>query len=441
MNQSEINRVLRLVKEFEEDSVCFLRDMIKARSENPPGEYEAIVDVVEPKMKDLGFEPEVIDCILLRDIETILGMEEITPEFKEWVEKGDMPPELQFSSNLVSRKLNIVGRMKGASDGRTLIFNAHMDTVPEGEGWSVSPFEGIVKDGKVFGRGACDNKGGIAIALTAARAIKEAGIDLKGDIIFAFTADEEVGSHAGAAFLIERGIIRGAACLCTDGPADSIVSSFNGYIPFIIKTTGKTVHGAFPSHGTNAISKMVKIQNIFAEVEKRLRKQKSRYPSPPDTREEYTSIVPTTISGGTRFYIVPAKCSSWIDVHVIPDQDPRDVRKMIEEEIRKEQERDPDLQVDIRVPLVVKPAIVDSSAAIVDKMQSAAKKVLGKKLPMHRMPSLTDARFFIAAEIPTLTYGPLRVGSCFHAADEWVKIEDLTTISKVYALTALEYLG
>ena len=440
MNQSEINRVLRLVEEFEEDGVRFLRDMIKARSENPPGEYDAIVDVVEPKMKDLGFEPEVVDCVPLRDMETIIGMEEITPELKEWIEKGDLPPELQFNINLVSRKLNIVGRMRCTSEGRTLIFNAHMDTVPEGEGWSVSPFEGMVKDGKVFGRGACDNKGGIAIALTAARAIKEAGVDLKGDIIFAFTADEEVGSHAGAAFLMKRGIVRGDACLCTDGPADSIVSSFNGYIPFIIKTTGKTVHGAFPSHGINAVSKMAKIQNIFAEVEKRLRKQKSRYPSPPDIHEEYTSIVPTTISGGTRFYIVPDRCSSWIDIHIIPDQDPEDVRKTIEEEIRKEQEKDPDLQVDIRVPLVAKPAIVDPSAAIIGKMQSAAKKVLGKELPMYRFTGLTDARFFIAAGIPTLTYGPHRVGSGFHAADEWVKIEDLTTISKVYALTALEYI-
>ncbi len=264
---------------------------------------------------------------------------------------------------------------------------------------------------------------------------------MKGDITFAFTADEEVGSHAGAAFLIEQGIVRGDACLCTDGPADSIVSSFNGYIPLIIKTTGKKVHGAFPSQGINAISKMVKIQNILAEVEKKLRKQKSKYPSPPDTPEEYTSIVPTTISGGTRFYIVPDRCSSWTDIHVIPDQDPRDVRKMINEEIRKEQEKDPDLQVDIRVPLVAKPAIVHPSAAIVGKMQSAAKRALGKELSMHRMPSLTDARFFIAAGIPTLTYGPHRVGSGFHAADEWVKIEDLTTISKVYALTALEYLG
>ena len=441
MRKSEINRVLRLVEELEEESVHFLQDMIKARSENPPGEYDAIVSVVEPKMKNLGIETEIVECAPWRDIDTILSMEEIAPELTEWIEKGDLPPELQTSINLMSEKPNIVGRIRGSSKERTLIFNAHMDTVPEGEGWSVSPFEGIVKDGKVFGRGACDNKGGIAIALTAAKAIKEAGVELKGDIVLAFTVDEEVGGHTGAAFLMERGIVRGDACLCTDGPADSIVSSFNGYIPFIVTTTGKTVHGAFPSHGINAISKMVKIQSIFARVEKSLRREKSRYPSPPDTHEEYTSIVPTTINGGTRFYIVPDRCSSWIDVHVIPDQDPEDVRRMIEEEIRKEQKKDPDLQVDMRIPLMAKPAMVDTSATIVSKMQSAAKQVLGRELPMYRFTGLTDARFFIAAGIPTLTYGPHRVGSGFHAADEWVKIGDLTTISKVYALTALEYLG
>lgn len=81
------------------------------------------------------------------------------------------------------------------------------------------------------------------------------------------------------------------------------------------------------------------------------------------------------------------------------------------------------------------------SAAIIGKMQSAAKQVQRKDLTMYRMTGLTDARFFIAAGIPMLTYGPHRVESGFHAADGWAEIEDLTTISKAYALTALEYLG
>lgn len=172
MKKSETDQVLSLVEEFEEDSVHFLQDMIKARSENPPGEYDAIVSVVEPKMKDLGIETEIVECAPWRDLDTILSLEEISPELKKWLEGGDLPPELQTSINLMSEKPNLIGRIRGSSEGPTLIFNAHMDTVPEGEGWSVSPFEGLVKDGKVFGRGACDNKGGIAVALTAARAIK-----------------------------------------------------------------------------------------------------------------------------------------------------------------------------------------------------------------------------------------------------------------------------
>jgi succinyl-diaminopimelate desuccinylase len=438
MKKTDINRVLNLVEEFEESSVRFLQDMIKAKSENPPGEYKEIAGVVRQEMENLGIETNIVEFSPLADFETLLSMEEITPEVRGWIEKGNLPPELQPNMNQIP---NVVGRIRGSTKGPTLIFNAHMDTVPEGGGWSVSPFEGIVKDGKIFGRGASDNKGGIAIALTAARAIKDSGVELKGDIVLAFTAEEEVGGHTGAAFLIERGIVRGDACLCTDGPADSIISSFNGYVPFIVTTTGKTVHGAYPSQGINAISKMTKIQNVFARVEESLRNEKSRYPSPPDTPEEYTSIVPTTINGGTRFYIVPDKCTSWIDVHVIPDQDPNEIRKLIEDEIRKEQEKDPELQVDIRVPVVAKPAIVDPSAMIVGKIQSAAKQVLGNELPMRRMSSLTDARFFLAAGIPTLTYGPFGVGFGCHAADEWVKIRDLTTISKVYALTALNYLG
>jgi succinyl-diaminopimelate desuccinylase len=440
VKQDDILNVLNRVEQLERDGVQYLQDMIRARSENPPGEYEAVVGAVKPIMENLGIQTEVVSCAPWNEFETLLDMEEMAPEWRKWLEENDVPPELS-SDKTLSEKLNIVGRIRGSGPGPTLMMNAHMDTVPAGEGWSVDPFEGIVRDGKLYGRGACDNKGGIAAALVAARALRESGVDFRGEILLVFTAEEEVGSHSGAAFLVKKGVVQADACLCADGPADSMVTSFNGFIPFIVTVRGRSVHGTHPSHGVNAIQKMMRVQAIFADVEKRLGTQKSRYPTPPDTGEEYTSVVPTTINGGTRFYIVPDRCSSWIDVHVIPDQDPAEVRGMIEQEIRKEQESDLDLQIDIKVPLMARPAMVDPESAIVRTTQAAARHVLGNELPMYRMVGLTDARFFLAAGIPTVTHGPHRIDACYHAADEWVRIDDLTNLSKVYALTALNFLN
>ncbi len=441
MDKSQVNRVLKLVEEAERENVAFLQDLIRARSENPPGKTEEVARVVESKMKELGIETQLVECDLMKEFEVILGIDEFNPEWKDWIEKGDLPQELQVLLEAgVEKKVNVIGVMKGSEEGPTLILNAHLDTVPAGDGWSMDPFEGIVKDGKLFGRGANDNKGGIVMCLAAAAAIKRADIDFKGNLAFAFTVDEETGSYTGAAYLLEKKLLQGDACLCSDGWADNIQNHIGGFIPFVIVTKGKAVHGTTPSQGVNAVKKMLKIQNIFADVEAELRKQKSKFPSPPEVNEEYTNVVPSIINGGKRFYIVPDRCGSWIDVHIIPDQNPLEVRKMIEERIDRENELDPELDVRIWIPTISKPALTDPSEKIVKNMKSAAKKVLGKDLPTYRVPWLCDARFFIRAGIPTVIYGPTRSEGGAHSPDEWVDISDITNGSKIFALTALQYL-
>lgn len=441
MDKSHFNRVLKLVEEAERENVAFLQDLIRARSENPPGKTEEVARVVESKMKELGIETQLVECDLMKEIEVILGIDEFNPEWKDWIEKGDLPQELQVLLEAgVEKKVNVIGVMKGSEEGPTLILNAHLDTVPAGDGWSMDPFEGIVKDGKLFGRGANDNKGGIVMCLAAAAAIKRADIDFKGNLAFAFTVDEETGSYTGAAYLLEKKLLQGDACICADGWADNIQNHIGGFLPFVIVTKGKAVHGTTPSQGVNAVKKMLKIQNIFADVEAELRKQKSKFPSPPEVNEEYTNVVPSIINGGKRFYIVPDRCGSWIDVHIIPDQNPLEVRKMIEERIDRENELDPELDVRIWIPTISKPALTDPSEKIVKNMKSAAKKVLGKDLPTYRVPWLCDARFFIRAGIPTVIYGPTRSEGGAHSPDEWVNISDITNGSKIFALTALQYL-
>nr|MDO8134172.1 ArgE/DapE family deacylase [Candidatus Njordarchaeum guaymaensis] len=440
-NDNQISRISKEVDALKGESIRFLQEMISARSENPPGNYDQIVNAVESRMKKLGIEAKVIECIPKADADALLSIDEFAIEAKQWLKQGQLPGELLFLLSLTSKRKTIIGRLKGKTKKPTLILNAHMDTVPKGDGWTVDPFAGLVKNGRIYGRGSNDNKGGIAITLTAAEALINSDIELNGNLDFVYTADEEIGSWSGIGFALNKGLVSGDACLCTDGYTDSIVSSFNGFFPSIITVQGKGVHGTLPTHGVNAIEKMTKIINIYKEVEKNLHETKSKYPTSPETHEEYTTVVPCTIQGGTRFYIVPDKCQAWIDTHVVPDQDPEVVKKQILSEIEKAKKADPDLKLDLKMPLTAKPAIISPEAPIVKLVQHVSEGVLGKKLPMYRMTGLTDARFFMKAGIPTVTYGPLRTDNGAHAGDEWIDINDLTTITKVYALTAKEFLS
>jgi succinyl-diaminopimelate desuccinylase len=440
-NDREDNRVLQEIDSLQEESYRFLREMIAARSENPPGNYDQIVGVVESKMKELGIKTQVAECIPKTDADSLLSIDEFAPEAKQWLKAGQLPGELLFLLSLTSKRNTIIGTLKGKTGTPTLIFNTHLDTVPKGEGWSVDPFAGILKDRRLYGRGANDNKGGIAITLMAAKALLNSDIELNGNLQFVYTADEEIGSWSGIAFAMNKGLVKGDACLCTDGYTDSIVSSFDGFFPSVITVYGKTVHGTLPTHGVNAIEKMMKIVSIYKGVEKELHKTKSKYPTSPATHEEYTAVVPCTIQGGTRFYVVPDKCQAWIDTHVVPDQDPEDVKKTIISEIEKEKRIDPDLKLDLKIPLTAKPATVSPDARIVKLTQQVSETIIGKKLPMYRMTGLTDARFFLKAGIPTVTYGPMRTDNAAHSPNEWIDLKDLAAITKIYALTAKSYLS
>ena len=108
MKEKDTNQVLNLVEEFEESSVRFLQDMIKAKSENPPGEYKEIASVVKQEMENLGIETKIVEFSPLGDFETLLSMEEITSEVRGWIEKDDLPPELQPNMNEIP---NVVGRI------------------------------------------------------------------------------------------------------------------------------------------------------------------------------------------------------------------------------------------------------------------------------------------------------------------------------------------
>ena len=173
---SLIDRVLLEVERAADEAVAFTADMIRIPTVNPPGEvYEDCARFIGQTLQRLGFDIEYLAAE---------GRPEHTVRYP---------------------RLNVIGTRRGLSSRPTVHLNGHFDVVPAGEGWSVDPFGGLVRDGRIYGRGACDMKAGIAAAVFAAEAIRRAGVPVPGTIEVSGTVDEESGGFAGVAWLAEHG--------------------------------------------------------------------------------------------------------------------------------------------------------------------------------------------------------------------------------------------
>ena len=175
---SLIDRVLREVDRAADEIVAFASGMIRIPTVNPPGEhYEDCARYIGDTLHRLGFEIEYFAAE---------GRPEHTTRYP---------------------RLNVVGSRAGLARRPTVHLNGHFDVVPAGEGWTLDPFAGVVRDGKVYGRGSCDMKAGIAAAAFAAEAIRRAGVPVPGTIEVSGTVDEESGGFAGVAWLAEHGLL------------------------------------------------------------------------------------------------------------------------------------------------------------------------------------------------------------------------------------------
>jgi len=159
-----------------DEIVALARDLIRFPTVNPPGEaYRPCAEFLGDRLKHRGFDVTYVRA-------------EGTP--------GD---------NDKYPRINVVGRREGSRPGPCVHFNGHLDVVQTGAGWTVDPFEGVVKDGKLYGRGACDMKGGLAAAVVAVEALIDSGMELPGALEISGTVDEESGGYGGVAYLAERG--------------------------------------------------------------------------------------------------------------------------------------------------------------------------------------------------------------------------------------------
>jgi len=360
---------------------------------------------------------------------------------------------------------NVIGVLQGQEQGPCLMFECHTDVVTEGDAseWKYEPFEGHLSGNRIYGRGACDTKGNLAAAVQAVKAISESGASFHGKILLGILVDEE-GMMSGVKHFIRQGWAKGvdAAIICE--PVDNhLCITQKGALRVELITTGKMSHGAMPLSGLNPIPPMISILERMRQLEEEEIERLGKHPF-----LGYPSITPTVLQaplkGEPQLNVMPYQCRALLDIRTIPGQSHEVVKKQLEDIVREEERSvQESLQSgplkEIRESLEkglskgilfeAKLNILEDrpwtktaeNEPIVHAVSKAYQMVTGEEPIYDGVPGATDGTFLSAwAGVPIVTIGAGK-RMVPHQKDEWISVDDLCLIAKIYGVSAIEFLG
>lgn len=325
-----------------------------------------------------------------------------------------------------SGRVSVVARLGGSAPGRSLMFNAHADTVdvagmPE-------PFSGDLRDGRVYGRGAFDMKGGLAAMMGAVKALADAGSPHAGDVLLAAVADEEYAS-LGTEDLVRH--YRPDAAIVTEPTALDICIAHKGFAWFEVTTRGRAAHGSRFDLGVDANMRMGR---VLAGLEALERDVRGRAPHP---LLGPPSLHAATITGGSGLSTYAATCRLQIERRTIPGESREAVTNEIRTLLRRQVERDSSFEADLEVLLVRAPFEVSEDAAIVRALSDAATAVLGRAPAFVGQTPWMDAALLADAGAETVVMGAAGAGA--HAKEEWVDLASVHQLAQCLAEAAIRY--
>jgi len=327
---------------------------------------------------------------------------------------------------------NVYARMEGDGPGRRLNFNGHTDTVPVCEGWETDPFTPVTREGRLYGLGACDMKAGIACILNMLRAFAESGYPFKGELSFSGVIDEEAYSKGAKAMLGTDLAGCDAIVLAEPYPGDGskpIPLGITGKVLYDITVKGHAAHGFRPHLGINSVEEAAR---IIASLD-RLRMRDH----PDFGRGNYCSL---KIEGGYQVYsvAVPDRCRFEVNRLLVPGETIATAVEDMEELVRSLGLK---AEVDVGIkPPKYEPFIIGKDEPILKVFHGVYREVMGLEPAYEYSLGITDANVFAGEKsIPCLHLGPQRGGA--HQPNEYVPLEWLGPISRMYTLIAARFLG
>ena len=415
-------RVLDEVAAARDEIVAFATEMIRIPTVNPPGEcYRDCAELIGRRLDAGGFTVRYVEAD---------GRREHTAAHP---------------------RVNVVARGASGGGGPRLHLNGHFDVVPPGEGWSVDPFAGVVREGRIYGRGASDMKSGIAAAVFAVEAVRRAGIELAGTVDISATADEESGGFAGVAHLCEAGIISGTE---TDyaiipepfGPTRVCVGH-RGVYWFDLIAHGRAAHGSMSHLGRSAIDDIgALLEALRTGLRPQLARRVSALPVVPELSRR-PSLNVNAVTGGQAGAPIQSPCVAdravaTLDRRFIPEEPLEEVRAEIERVVAALEREDPARRYTIEDRMVVMPTSAPPGSPLVATLSDAVRDVCGRNAELVASPGTYDQKHFarIAGIEHCVAYGPGALEEA-HQSDESCAVDDLVAATRVLALTVLRLLG
>lgn len=349
--------------------------------------------------------------------------------------------ELPTIGHLQGRS-NVVGRLVGAGGGRSLLLNGHVDVVPVEplDAWTTDPWGGEIRDGRLYGRGACDMKGGVVAMTMALDAVLSAGLRPRGEVLIASVVDEEIGGHGTLGCLL-RGY-RADAAVITEPTELEIHPAQRGSLLFRIRVEGRSAHAGFKAEGVSAVEKAMYIYQVL------LRAEAERLASvhhPLFTR--YTNPTPVTIGtfrGGTWMATVPDTAELEGVIGVLPGENPSAVGRWFAAQVAGAGAVDPWLAEHpprLEWLRTSYPAQTSPEHPVVTALHSAAQTALGREPVLSAFPAGCDMRLLTnVGDIPTVIFGPGSLRQA-HTHDEFVPITDVLAATRALACLILDWCG
>jgi acetylornithine deacetylase/succinyl-diaminopimelate desuccinylase-like protein len=351
------------------------------------------------------------------------GEMELARFVAEWCERAGLETTL---SEPVAGRPNVVAIARGIGTGRSLMLNAHMDTV--GVAGMRDPFVPRVEGGRLYGRGAQDMKGSLAACmLVTAEASRRA---LRGDVILTAVADEEVASVGTEAIASS---LHADAAIVTEPTDMRVAVAHRGFVHLEIETIGRAAHGSRPDLGVDAIAKMGHVLVGIEELDRRLRSQQ--------THELLGSgsVHASLIEGGQEYSTYPARCVVQAERRTVPGESVELALGEIQGILDGAVVADPAFQGGALALASREPFEVDVSEEVVVAVQRSASAVMGVEPEVVGVSFWADSALLAAAGIPTVVFGPR--GQGLHSEVEWVDVASLEHCVEIYGAVAAELCG
>ena len=419
MPSGSVDRVLGQVDRARDEIIDFAARLIRIPTVNPPGsDYEACAAVIGDQLRAHGAEVQLLPAV---------GRDEHTAQHP---------------------RINVIGRHGGSTEGPAVHLNGHFDVVPVGLGWTRDPFGGEIADGKLYGRGSCDMKAGLASAVFAAEAIRRAGITTTAPIEVSGTVDEESGGFAGVAWLAEHRFLSRERTKAVIIPepfgVDRICVGHRGVYWFEVIAEGRIAHGSMPYLGVNAIEGMSHFLDLVRdELGPALANRVTSMPVVPEGSKRATINI-NGIDGGQAVDETPSpcvadRCRVVFDRRFLLEEGLERTRAEIAALVAKARSRMPEVTFSIEDRLIFEPTRTPEDAPVIGALTDAIRHVTGRNAALVASPGTYDHKHVarIAGVPHCVAYGPGQLDLA-HQPDEYCSIDDIIAATKVLALAVLK---